>query len=239
MLITSFYEKDSKTDKAWFESSNVFYSEFIEDNNENKGDLLITFNNGSTYKYKDVLIAPDYLLFKFGDIEGSHGKALNKIIKPKYEFERMDNQNISDLIKERDLCIRKNKEAIKNKTYFISGHRDINEDEFNRYKTEINKILEEQPDALFIVGDYGGVDILAQNYIIDELGVNPEQITVYHMFDEPRNINPKIMNKIGGFQTDEERDSAMTNNSFKDIAFVKNHKKLSGTAQNILRRNLL
>lgn len=239
MLITSFYDEDSKTDKAWFESSNVFYSEFIEDNNENKGDLLITFNNGSTYKYKDVLIAPDYLLFKFGDIEGSHGKALNKIIKPKYEFERMDNKNISDLITERDLCIKKNKETIKNKTYFISGHRDINEEEFTKYKMKISEVLKEKPDALFVVGDYQGVDIMSQNFLIDELKIEPNRITVYHMFDEPRNINPKITNKIGSFENDEERDAAMTNASFEDIAFIRNHQKLSGTSQNILRRKLL
>ena len=58
------------------------------------------------------------------------------------------------------------------------------------------------------------------------------------MKESPRNINPKITNTVGGFQSDEERDSAMTNNSYKDIAFVRNHTELSGTAQNILRRFL-
>ena len=57
------------------------------------------------------------------------------------------------------------------------------------------------------------------------------------MFDKPRNINPKIINTVGGFKTDEERDAAMTNASFDDIAFVRNYTELSGTAQNILRRH--
>ena len=29
MLITSTYNQDSKTEKCWFESSNIFYSEFL------------------------------------------------------------------------------------------------------------------------------------------------------------------------------------------------------------------
>ena len=59
------------------------------------------------------------------------------------------------------------------------------------------------------------------------------------MFDKPRNINPKIMNTIGGFENDEERDSAMTMVSGHDIAYVRNHMEWSGTGQNILRRYLI
>jgi hypothetical protein len=59
------------------------------------------------------------------------------------------------------------------------------------------------------------------------------------MFDSPRNINPKITRTKGGFQTDDERDSAMTNDSTFDIAFVADNKVMSGTAENILRRFLL
>jgi hypothetical protein len=59
------------------------------------------------------------------------------------------------------------------------------------------------------------------------------------MFDKPRNIHPKIENRVGGFSCDEERDAAMTRDSHIDIAFVRDHLKLSGTAMNILRRNLL
>lgn len=52
-------------------------------------------------------------------------------------------------------------------------------------------------------------------------------------------IHPKIENRVGGFSNDEERDAAMTRDSHIDIAFVRDHLKLSGTAMNILRRNLL
>lgn len=239
MLIVSTYNSDSKTEKCWFESSNVFYSEFVEDETKNEGDLYITFKNGATYKYKKVQLTPDYVMFKHGGLEGSHGKALNTHIKPKYEFEKVGDKNINDLIYERTKQEALKRKEVIDKTYFISGHRNITENEFERYKTSILTILEQTPDALFVVGDYYGVDIMAQNYLLDELNVVPEQITVYHMFETPRNINPKVINTIGGFKNDEERDAAMTVNSSKDIAFVRDHTKLSGTAQNLLRRMLL
>lgn len=101
MLITSIYNEESHTEKVWYESSNVFYSEFIENGN-NGGDLYVTFKNGSTYKYKDVLIAPNYLMFKHGGLDGSHGKALNKHIKGLYEFEKVPDKNITLLIEEKE-----------------------------------------------------------------------------------------------------------------------------------------
>lgn len=239
MLLTSIYDENSHTEKVWYDSTNVFYSEFVEDNEKNEGDLYVTFKNGATYKYKNVQLTPDYVMFKHGGLEGSHGKALNTHIKPKYAFEKVENKSINDLLCEKNECENINKiQRIKN-TYFISGHRNISEIEFEKYKQCISEIINENPNALFVVGDYNGVDIMAQNLLIDELNFNPEHITVYHMFETPRNVNPKIVNFVGGFENDEERDAAMTVNSFKDVAFVRNHFELSGTAQNILRRYLL
>jgi hypothetical protein len=178
-------------------------------------------------------------MFKHGGLEGSHGKALNKHIKPKYEFEKLNNQNIDDLIKEKENIITLKKQEQKNNTYFISGHRDITEDEFEKYKELLKKITDSNNKALFVVGDYNGVDIMAQNYLIDVLNIETNRITVYHMSENPMNINPKIENTVGGFTTDEERDCAMTMNSEHDVAFVRTNLSLSGTAQNILRRKLL
>jgi hypothetical protein len=127
-------------------------------------------------------------------------------------------------------------------TYFISGHRDITQEEFEKnYGSIIKNIVDNNsPGTIrFIIGDYYGVDIMAQNYLIDNLNFPPDRICVYHMFDKPRNIHPKIENRVGGFSCDEERDAAMTRDSHIDIAFVRDHLKLSGTAMNILRRNLL
>lgn len=139
-----------------------------------------------------------------------------------------------------------------NKIYFISGHRNITENEFiNNYIKKFNQIemmyqyqksmnrTDDIDTPLYVVGDYEGIDIMSQNYLIDNLRVDPKRITVYHMFDKPRNYNSKITNFKGGFNYDEERDAAMTNDSDEDIAFVRDHLQLSGTAMNILRRKLL
>ena len=239
MLIVSTYNSDSKTEKCWFESSNVFYSEFVEDETKNEGDLYVTFKNGATYKYKKVQLTPDYVMFKHGGLEGSHGKALNAHIKPKYAFEKMEPKDINALLKERNEIQAQNQKKDTSKTYFISGHRNITEDEFDVYKRKIQSVLETTPDALFVVGDYYGVDIMAQNYLINDLQIAPERITVYHMFTTPRNTNEQIINFVGGFESDEERDAAMTKDSSFDIAFIRHHTQLAGTAQNILRRALL
>lgn len=238
MLITSYYDSKTRTEKAWFESSNILYSEFVEDEQKNEGDLYVTFKGGATYKYKKVQIAPDYLMFKHGGLEGSHGKALNIHIKPKYEFEKMDNKNVEELNKERVIINEQKNRERKDNTYFISGHRNITEEEFSKYKAVLTELVNNKPDVLFVVGDYEGVDILAQNFLVDDLLFSPQQITVYHMFESPRNINPKITHTVGGFETDEDRDAAMTMASSHDIAFIRNHTKWSGTGQNILRRFL-
>ena len=125
-------------------------------------------------------------------------------------------------------------------TYFISGHRDITEAEFEfNYEPLINLALHDNPDANFVVGDYYGADIMAQNYLMDVICLDPSRVTVYHMLESPRNINPRITQTKGGFKNDEERDTAMTNASAYDIALVRDNKKNSGTAQNILRRHML
>ena len=107
------------------------------------------------------------------------------------------------------------------------------------HKPVLDEIIQNNPDSYFVIGDYHGADIMAQNYLLDELNVNPNQITVYHMFDAPRNVNPNVINTVGGFETDEDRDAAMTAISSHDIAFVRDHTKWSGTGQNILRRHIL
>lgn len=117
--------------------------------------------------------------------------------------------------------------------YFISGHREISQEEFNKfYVPVLNEVIDNDPDAQFVVGDYQGVDTMAQNWL-NEI---PDKVTVYHMFESPRvKKNPNFKTK-GGFKTDEERDAAMTKDSDLDIAFLKPGKRNSGTAQNLCRR---
>lgn len=237
MIKKKIYDEKTKTQKVWYDSSMMVYSEMVEHENENKGELYVVFKNGSRYVYHDVSFE-DYVLLIAGGTDASQGKTLSKIIKGKYEYERVDDADLN-LIEE-ELNAEKKESDDKLNTYFISGHRDITPAEFEtNYEPMINYVLSENPDAKFVVGDYYGVDIMAQNYLLDVLKIDGKNVTVYHMFDSPRNVNIKVANLKGGFQSDEERDAAMTNDSSYDIAFVRDHTKLSGTAQNILRRNLL
>jgi hypothetical protein len=235
MIKKKIYEEKSKTQKVWYDSSMMVYSEMVESDVDNVGELYVVFKNGWRYVYHNVKFE-DYVLLLAGGTDASQGKTLNKVIKNKYEYERLDDADLvaieNDFNKEDEKL-----EDISN-TYFISGHRDITETEFEiNYASKLDAIITNNPEARFVVGDYQGVDIMAQNYLLDVLNIDPSRITVYHMFDKPRNVNPKVTNLIGGFLNDEERDSEMTRASVEDIAVVRDYNKLSGTAINILRRN--
>lgn len=242
MIIKKYYDEKEKADEVWYDSSMIYYTKFVEHENENRGDLFVTFKNGTLYVYKSVAYG-DYLVFKNGGTSASsQGKALNSIIKPMYDFENLGDSDMDEIKKRyNEICELENKENekqdYKNITYFISGHRAITNEEFEfNYVPLLELALNNTPNARFVVGDYYGVDIMAQNYLVDVLNVDPDRITVYHMFESPRNINPKIKNTVGGFQNDDDRDAAMTENSFEDIALVRDENVLSGTAKNILRR---
>jgi hypothetical protein len=118
------------------------------------------------------------------------------------------------------------------KTYFISGHRNVTPAEFEEhYAGRIRSAVGE--GAKFVVGDYHGVDTMAQQ-LLKDLGV--QHVTVYHMFTSPRN-NAGFPTR-GGFDSDDERDQAMTLVSDKDILWIRPSAagKNSGTEQNKQRR---
>lgn len=233
-----YYDKKTLTEKVWHNSSMIKYTEMTEDPNENYGDLTVVFNNGSTYKYKKVSLG-DYVYMVSGGMDASNGKTFNKVIKERgYEYEKLEPMSQEYIDRGyQEVIDRENAREI---TYFISGHRDITEEEFERnYKTALEDVVDSVPDCKFVVGDYYGVDIMAQNYLIDVLGIEPERVTVYHMLEAPRSIHPAITNTVGGFESDRERDAAMTDASTYDIAFVRDNTKISGTAENLLRRHML
>ena len=210
----------------------------VEDANENYGDLTVVFNNGTTYRYKKVGLG-DYVYMVSGGLDASNGKTFNRVIKERgYEYEKIE--PLSQAYIDQGYQEMLDRENMKEITYFVSGHRNITEEEFERnYKPALEEVVSSVPGCRFVVGDYYGVDIMAQNYLIDVLGVEPNRVTVYHMLETPRNIHPSITNTVGGFESDRERDTAMTAASFGDIAFVRDNTEISGTAENILRRYIL
>ena len=125
------------------------------------------------------------------------------------------------------------------KTVFISGHLDLTEEEFNEHYRPI--ILNAWCwCASFVLGDARGADAMVQRYLRSLIDSNPDNdgglIVVYHMFDKPRH-NMGFMT-VAGFQTDDERDAAMTATSDLDIAWVRPGREKSGTAKNLARREV-
>lgn len=114
----------------------------------------------------------------------------------------------------------------------ISGHYDLSETEFERhYRPQIDEAITHGDH--FIVGDANGADFSAQRYLLSKLGASP-RVRVFHMLDRPRH-NAGFAT-VGGFDSDEERNEAMTRQSDYDIAWVRRGFERAGTARNLLRR---
>lgn len=101
MILFRYFDENEKTDKIWYDSSMIVYSECYDKPNTPLKDLIVTFKNSSTYKYLDVDVN-DYVMFVHGGLDNSNGKALNKFIKPKCEFVRLDNADMKLLQEELD-----------------------------------------------------------------------------------------------------------------------------------------
>ena len=98
MILFRYYDKDNRLDMAWYDSSNIVYSE-CDDNENALKTLRIVFKTGDMYEYKEVDVK-DYLMFMAGGVDGSNGKAFYKFIRPKYKFEKKEKVNF-DLLSER------------------------------------------------------------------------------------------------------------------------------------------
>lgn len=115
---------------------------------------------------------------------------------------------------------------------FISGHLNVTEEEFNTYYREKIDFAITCGHNI-VIGDARGADLLAQTYLTH---VRPyTNVTIYHMFDAPRN-NIGGWKTVGGFITDDGRDAAMTSASHYDIAWMRDPERNSGTRRNIMRR---
>ena len=114
----------------------------------------------------------------------------------------------------------------------ISGHYDLSEAEFERhYRPQIDEAIAHGDH--FIVGDANGADVEAQQYLFARLGAS-DRVRVFHMLDRPRH-NAGFAT-VGGFDSDEQRNEAMTRQSDYDIAWVRHGFEHAGTARNLERR---
>lgn len=238
MILKKIYDEKTKTQRVWYDSTMIAYTEMVEDENENKGDLYVTFKNGSTYVYKDVTFE-DYILFIGGGTDASQGKTLNKVIKSKYEFEKGEVKNVQDLFDEMKFIEEQEMSQDINitHTYRIIGEDNLTDNDIEfKYYPAINQAMFLHEDARFILGDGLGFDKKIQDYLLDIIGVNPEIVEIYHIGENPVYANPKVINLRGNFNSKETLDIEMMNYSAKDIAFIKSLEEVTETSKNILRR---
>jgi hypothetical protein len=124
--------------------------------------------------------------------------------------------------------------------YFISGHRDLTQEEFNlHYLPIINSVLEDDDTPEFVIGDWEGCDTFALEYLVTLHNI--PWITIYCV-GEPRvkphgsiatdfeEVYTKVLNSY------DECDAAMTKDSIFDIAWIRPGREDSHTAKNIKRR---
>ena len=92
MLLFSYYIED-KIDKAWFDSSNIYYAECDESDTQFK-TVRVIFKNGAIYQYEKVKVF-DWTMFKNAE---SQGKKLNELFKKAgYKYEKIGTANIEEL----------------------------------------------------------------------------------------------------------------------------------------------
>lgn len=114
--------------------------------------------------------------------------------------------------------------------YFVSGHLDVTSEEFlEHYAPRIQAAMAE--GAAFVVGDARGCDLLTQKFL---LAAAYMRVTVFHMLAAAR--NNAGFQTVGGFESDAERDAAMTAVSTHDLAWVRPGRESSGTSKNLKRR---
>jgi hypothetical protein len=100
--------------------------------------------------------------------------------------------------------------------YFVSGHDDLSEEEFDEYYApRLDRLM--QKDLYFIVGDSNGADAMAQGYFAAR---GYQKVMIYHAGDAPK-INVGNFGCVGGFKGDKTKNIAMTMDSFDDVVYVR------------------
>lgn len=132
--------------------------------------------------------------------------------------------------------------------YFISGHRNLTKEEFEKhYSSKIKYILRNDDNPHFIVGDWEGCDSMFIDFIKGDIGSCI--LSIYHVESFPRvtpgNIDSEDrLYEIYGedyinlvrCKTYDDCDAEMTLDSDFDIAWIRKGREDSHTALNIKRR---
>lgn len=119
--------------------------------------------------------------------------------------------------------------------YFVSGHRDLTDEEFGRYYVPfIDRVMSDDTFAEFVVGDWEGCDSMFVKYM--EEFYTDIRIVIFYV-DTPRikegEYNNYFFRKCKNY---DECDATMTARSHFDIAWIRPGREDSHTAKNIKRR---
>lgn len=124
--------------------------------------------------------------------------------------------------------------------YFVSGHRDLTQEEFDEhYIPLIQKVFEQDKVPEFNVGDWEGCDALFLDYVSS---LNKCLWVNIYSVKEPRNNptfyegHPEKIFTNKQRSTYDECDASMTRYSDFDIAWIRPGREDSHTAKNIKRR---
>lgn len=121
---------------------------------------------------------------------------------------------------------------------FIGGNGNLSFEDFcHYYASVLDKTVEDNPNARFLVCDFRGVDVLAMEY----LKCRTPNVTVYHMGSRPRYTPDQFRTYVSewefmdGYRNNWERDQATLKNCTHYLAydFNSDHNRKSGTQKNI------
>jgi hypothetical protein len=118
--------------------------------------------------------------------------------------------------------------------YYITGHRDLSKEEFNRiYLPKIDDIIREDSNAVFLVGACEGVDLYTRQYLI-KYNI---RLQIYGPYFESDHINN--ITQVHFLVSYENAANKMIENSDITIGFIKPGRESSFTALNILKRYII
>ena len=236
------YNLETNVDEVWYQSSNVIYSKFEEDQERNCGNLTVVFKGGKRYLYKDVSYM-NYLYFKNAAFsEGSSGKAFNEYIIKKYTGEKMEDADLEPILE------RLNEPDPKDTTYFIHGDGEVNEMIFiGAYENTINYALEVSSDSKFAVMFTNAYGMRAVKYLLD-IDTDPSRITIYLKSSDVSKLDGRTAEcNLVKIKDEQYNDKVVMTNvqirTFEDIAYLSYEaleeiSKISTSAYLILNRRM-
>ena len=119
--------------------------------------------------------------------------------------------------------------------YFVSGHRDLTQEEFDRhYVYLLDRVLADDPYAEFVVGDWEGCDSIFVKYM--EEYYTDALIHIFYVYESripEGEFNEYRFHECNNY---DDCDETMTRHSNFDIVWIRPGREDSHTAKNIKRR---